>query len=208
MAQWLSGGLSWLGSPGRLLARPVIVPSACPPSAGCRRVSKWKSSYPQQNPYLPPTAFPDLCPCRFLPARARPGELCLPQGDAQLKSLLLYLCGSLLPLEGQAHSLCTSLNGTTRVLRMCLWNQRPTVCVHMDSQYGHVAHSQCLGLRSAGSQRKGACLLLTRLSSLSCWQLPFSPPGIHCAHNTLVPGQLGLPTHPSSVPAAFRKVPV
>nr|XP_045751621.1 zinc finger TRAF-type-containing protein 1 isoform X2 [Mirounga angustirostris] len=48
---------------------------------------------------------------------------------------------------------------------MCLWNQRPAVCVRMDSQHGHVAHRQCLGLRSAGSQRKGACLLLTQCTN-------------------------------------------
>ncbi|XP_030896584.1 cysteine and histidine-rich protein 1 [Leptonychotes weddellii] len=153
-----------------------LVFSLAPRSRGCRRTLGAAPPAPAPTPTQPGPRYSVLCctVCLDLPkasvyqvltSQGQAWGSVSARGDAQLKSLLLYLGGSLLPLEGRAHSLCTSLNGTTRALRMCLWNQRPAVRVRMDSRHGHVAHRQCLGLRSAGSQRKGACLLLTQCTN-------------------------------------------
>lgn len=156
-------------------------PSARSPSAGCGRVSQVDIQLTLSRTLPPPDPQHSLTstPAGFYQPGPGLGSCVCPEGtlsSSLCSCISWFLCGSLLPLEGQAHSLCISLKGTKWALRMYVWNQRPKTRVEprpavgmcKDSREWAGCSGQRLGLRSAGSQRKGLCRLRSQVGSLSC----------------------------------------
>lgn len=173
-------------------------PSARSPSAGCGRASQVDIQLTLSRTPPPPDPQHSLtsAPAGFYQPGPGLGSCVCPKGtlsSSLCSCISWFLCGSLLPLEGQAHSLCISLKGTKWALRTYVWNQRPktrveprpAVSMCQDSREGPGCSGQCLGLRCAGSQRKGVCRLRSQVGSLPCPWPQFFPPGKPCAGTPL-----------------------